>query len=197
MKLIALTFDDSPTAVTEGILEIAEKYGVKLTLFCEGQKINENSSQILKKALELGCELGNHGFSHSALGTLSDDEIKEEINSTSRLIEKYTGVSPRVVRAPYGAVDDRVLSLVDYPFMNWNVDTLDWDEKTTCDYIISSVLDNASDGSVVLMHSIYEKTSQALVKIIPTLKKRGFELVTISEMYEKRGEELLVKRLYP
>lgn len=197
MKLIALTFDDSPTAVTEGILEIAEKYGVKLTLFCEGQKINENSSQILKKALELGCELGNHGFSHSALGTLSDDEIKEEINSTSRLIEKYTGVSPRVVRAPYGAVDDRVLSLVDYPFMNWNVDTLDWDEKTTCDYIISAVLDNSADGSVVLMHSIYEKTSQALVKIIPTLKKRGFELVTISEMYEKRGEELLVKRLYP
>ncbi len=197
MKLIALTFDDSPTAVTEKIVEAAEKFGVRLTLFCEGQKLNENSSQILKKALKLGCEIGNHSFSHPALVSLDDDEIKREISSTTSLIEKYAGVSPRLVRAPYGAADERVLSLIDYPFMNWNVDTLDWDEKTTCEYIISSVLDNASDGSVVLMHSIYEKTAQALETIIPVLLERGFELVTVSEMYKRKGEELLCKKLYP
>lgn len=197
MKLIALTFDDSPTAVTEKIVEAAEKFGVRLTLFCEGQKLNENSSQILKKALKLGCEIGNHSFSHPALVSLDDDEIKKEISSTTSLIEKYGGVSPRLVRAPYGAADERVLSLIDYPFMNWNVDTLDWDEKTTCEYIISSVLDNASDGSVVLMHSIYEKTAQALETIIPVLLERGFELVTVSEMYKRKGEELLCKKLYP
>lgn len=197
MKLIALTFDDSPTAVTEKIVEAAEKFGVRLTLFCEGQKLNENSSQILKKALKLGCEIGNHSFSHPALVSLDDDEIKKEISSTTSLIEKYAGVSPRLVRAPYGAADERVLSLIDYPFMNWNVDTLDWDEKTTCEYIISSVLDNASDGSVVLMHSIYEKTAQALETIIPALLERGFELMTVSEMYKRKGEELLCKKLYP
>lgn len=197
MKLIALTFDDSPTAVTEKIVEAAEKFGVRLTLFCEGQKLNENSSQILKKALKLGCEIGNHSFSHPALVSLDDDEIKKEISSTTSLIEKYAGVSPRLVRAPYGAADERVLSLIDYPFMNWNVDTLDWDEKTTCEYIISSVLDNASDGSVVLMHSIYEKTAQALETIIPVLLERGFELMTVSEMYKRKGEELLCKKLYP
>lgn len=197
MKLIALTFDDSPTAVTEKIVEAAEKFGVRLTLFCEGQKLNEKSSEILKKALKLGCEIGNHSFSHPALVSLDDDEIKKEISSTTSLIEKYAGVSPRLVRAPYGAADERVLSLIDYPFMNWNVDTLDWDEKTTCEYIISSVLDNASDGSVVLMHSIYEKTAQALETIIPALLERGFELMTVSEMYKRKGEELLCKKLYP
>ena len=197
MKLIALTFDDSPTPVTGKILDLAEKYGVKVTIFCEGQKANENTAPMLKRAVALGCELANHSFSHPALVSLSDDEIKNEIDSATALIEKFSGVTPALVRAPYGAVDERVLSLVDYPFMNWNIDTLDWDEKTTRDYIISTVLDNARDGSVVLMHSIYEKTAQAVEKIIPVLIEQGFELVTVSEMYKKKNTPLESGKVYP
>ena len=68
----------------------------------------------------------------------------------------------------------------------WAIDTLDWKhknpEKTT-----TSILDSVKDGDIVLMHDLFVPTATAAEKVIPELHKRGFQLVTVSQLAKLRG----------
>ena len=59
----------------------------------------------------------------------------------------------------------------------WSVDTLDWKNRNSA-YVTNAVLKNVKDGDIVLMHDLYESTADASKKIIPTLVKRGYQLVS-------------------
>ena len=69
----------------------------------------------------------------------------------------------------------------------WSIDTLDWktrDAQTT----IQTVLEQAKDGDIILMHDLYETTADASEVLIPEgLVNRGFQLVTVSELAFYRG----------
>ena len=95
-----------------------------------------------------------------------------------------------LLRPPYGNANDLVKSNIPYPLIHWNVDTLDWKTKNK-DAIISEVrkIDNL-DGKIVLFHSIYETTADAIEVIVPELINQGYQLVTISEMAYYKGETL-------
>ena len=51
----------------------------------------------------------------------------------------------------------------------------------------SSVLDHVKDGDIILMHDIYGTTADAAEVIIPELARRGYQLVTVSELGAYRG----------
>ena len=71
----------------------------------------------------------------------------------------------------------------------WSVDTLDWKTRNT-QATIDSVLKNAKDGSVILMHDIHKPSVDAAVQLIPKLIEKGYQLVTVSELAEARGIHL-------
>ena len=67
------------------------------------------------------------------------------------------------------------------PLILWNIDTLDWktrDAETT----YKTVMKKAKDGDIILMHDIHTESVAAALKLIPELRKKGFELVTVSEL---------------
>ena len=116
--------------------------------------------------------------------------IQKEIQTTTDAIAKATGgKKPTVMRPPFGAVNETVKQTVGLPIIMWSVDTLDWKTRNT-QATIDSVLKNAKDGSVILMHDIHKPSVDAAVQLIPKLIEKGYQLVTVSELAEARGIHL-------
>jgi peptidoglycan/xylan/chitin deacetylase (PgdA/CDA1 family) len=187
---IAMTFDDAPDAnFTPKILDILKKNGVKATFFVVGWRV-EAYPDIVKRIVAEGHILGNHSYNHANLPKLKDDAFHEQIIKTDRLIEKFTGFTPNIVRPPYGNVTERQVQwLVTQKkvIVNWNVDSLDW-KGLKAEEVATNVLTHVHAGSIILQHSgtgtggDLSGTVKALPKIIDELKNEGFKLVTIPEL---------------
>ena len=73
--------------------------------------------------------------------------------------------------------------------VNWSVDSKDWKYKNA-DTIVKTIMDNVKDGDIVLMHDLYESTAEAVEKLVPKLVEKGYQLVTVEELYTVRGDTL-------
>ena len=184
--VIALTFDDGPyPKVTGHILDVLEKNGVCATFFVLGSRI-EGHEDMLTRMDELGCEIGNHSFSHADLTRLSKADCQRELNDTDAEIRRVTGHEASVVRPPYGYYNKAVRSAAGRPLILWTVDTNDWRGKAPGE-IADYVIQQAKEGSVILMHDQQTQTADAMEMIIPTLIDEGFRFVTVSELIRLTG----------
>ncbi len=203
-KLVAFTFDDGPVAYAEDstamrILKTYEKYGQTATFFYVGQKINEASIPEMKFAQSIGCEAGNHTFTHCFLTEKTEAEIKEELSKTAEAEEKVLGAAPRLMRLPYLAANDTVIATVEYPMINCSVDSRDWADIPT-EEIIQRIMDAEAAGelenAVVLMHEQYATTAAAVEYLLPILIEKGYRFVTVSELAKQNGVELEAHKIY-
>lgn len=203
-KLVAFTFDDGPVAYAEDstamrILKTYEKYGQTATFFYVGQKINEASIPEMKFAQSIGCEAGNHTFTHCFLTEKTVDEIKEELGKTADAEEKVLGAAPKLMRLPYLAANDTVTATVEYPMINCSVDSRDWADVPT-EEIIQRIMDADATGelenAVVLMHEQYVTTASAVEYLLPALMEKGYRFVTVSELAKQNGVELEAHKIY-
>lgn len=193
--MVALTYDDGPySPVTNRILDTLEKYNGRATFFIVGSRVS-SYEECLKRSVSLGCEIGNHTYNHTILTSVNADKIKSEINSTNNAVKKVTGISPVVVRTPGGAVNSTVKSTIPYPLFNWSVDTLDWKYRNA-DSVASKIKNNVRDGSIVLMHDLYGSTATATEEVVPWLVKKGYQLVTVSELMAVKGIDAKAGNLY-
>ncbi len=194
--VVALTFDDGPSPnTTPEVLKILKENGAKATFFVIGDKARSHP-EVLPKILEQGCEIGNHTLTHRSLKTLSQVEIKKEINTTNEIIEEATGgYKPSLVRPMGGIYNNKIANLINFPLILWQVDPKDWKTRNA-DQTIKIVLDNVKDGSIIIMHDVYESSVEAAKVIIPKLIERGFHLATVSEMFELKGESLNAHEVY-
>lgn len=184
--VIALTFDDGPyPKVTGHILDVLEKNGVCATFFVLGSRI-EGHEDMLTRMDELGCEIGNHSFSHADLTRLNKADCQRELSDTDAEIRRVTGHEASVVRPPYGYYNNAVLSAAGRPLILWTVDTNDWRGKAPGE-IADYVIQQAKEGSVILMHDQQTQTADAMEMIIPTLIEEGFRFVTVSELIRLTG----------
>ena len=184
--MIALTFDDGPRkGSTELIVDALKKVNGRATFFVVGQMV-EQSPDLVKKAVEAGCQIGNHTYDHANLNKLGAYGVKTEVNKCSNAVYAAAGVYPMIGRPPYGSVNQTVRNAVSIPWFNWNVDTLDWKNRDA-NYVYNYVINNVKDGQVILMHDLHPTTAQAMVRAIPKLHEMGYQLVTIDEMARVKG----------
>ncbi len=181
-KVVALTFDDGPSKYTDKILNILKKYNACGTFFLIGNKV-EFYSDVLKRMLEEGSEIGNHSYDHKLLTRLSKEDFQEEINKTQEAIKKVTGFTPTLFRPTYGGYTNVLKSYTDLKFVLWDVDSRDWQVKSK-DKILNNILPNVKSGSIVLMHDNHKYALDALEDILVNLKEQGYKFVTVSELLE-------------
>lgn len=203
-KLVAFTFDDGPLPYADDstamrILKTYEKYGQTATFFYWGERINDASAPEMKFAQSIGCEAGNHTFTHCPLTEKTVEEMKEELKKTSDAVENVLGVAPKLMRLPYLASNETVTATVDYPMINCSADSRDWDNATT-EEIIQRIMDVEAAGelenAIILMHEPYATTAAAVEYLIPTLMEKGYRFVSVSELAKQNGVELQKHTIY-
>lgn len=178
-KKIAITFDDGPSKYTEEILDYIEENGGAVTFMVLGENA-ENFTDTVRRASSLGCEIGCHGWSHKDMRKLSDRETARECERCASLIESVCSKRPTVFRAPYGEFTDSAKK-AGMHCIKWSVDTLDWKTRKT-EAVVNAILNNAKDGDIILLHDIFKTSADGFIIAAKELSKRGFELVTVSEL---------------
>ena len=184
-KMVALTYDDGPSIYTPRILKTLKENNSVATFFVVGNRVPMYSDTI-KKAYDMGCEIGNHTYEHKSLPNLSETEVKRQISKTNKEVKKAIGEKPVIMRPTGGATNTNIKKWVGMPSIIWSVDTLDWKTRNA-DSTRRAVLNRVKDGDIVLMHDLYSATATASETIIPELVRRGYQLVTVSELAECRG----------
>ena len=184
-KMVALTYDDGPSIYTPRVLKTLKENNSVATFFVVGNRVPMYSDTV-KKAYDMGCEIGNHTYEHKSLPNLSETEVKRQISKTNKEVKKAIGEKPVIMRPTGGATNTNIKKWVGMPSIIWSVDTLDWKTRNA-DSTRRAVLNRVKDGDIVLMHDLYSATATASETIIPELVRRGYQLVTVSELAECRG----------
>lgn len=193
-KTIALTFDDGPSTYTKEIMETLKDNHMNATFFVLGSKI-EKYADVIKEQIALGNEIGSHTYSHKYLTKIDEEAVQNEIRMTNEAYKKVTGKDIKLTRPPYGSINDEVKNELNTIFITWNVDTEDWRSKNVTS-IVNRVMDDVSDGSIVLMHDVYETSKEAVKTLLPRLYAEGYQVVSVSKLAELKGKELQTHEIY-
>ncbi len=180
--VIALTFDDGPSDYTSQILNLLKRNGVHGTFFEIGQNIAGRAA-VMRRALAEGNAIGNHSWNHANLAGGAGSQL----TSTNAAIRRATGYTPCVFRPPYGSSSSLLVGQARSLGMDtiiWDVDPRDWSLPGT-GAIVSNVLGNTHNGSIILSHDGGGPRSQTVAayrQIIPALKRRGYRFATVPEL---------------
>lgn len=184
---IYLTFDDGPSAHTEDILDILDKYGIKVAFFfCGGE--DELTYARMKSVAEAGHTVGIHSISHDYKKIYeSVESYLADFYDTYKCIYEATGVQPRVFRFPGGSINNynrliykqiiAEMTRRGFIYYDWNVSGEDAVHDADWSSIYSNVLTgiekNSPDNAIVLLHE-KEQTVLVLEDVIDQLIADGY-----------------------
>lgn len=185
-KLVALTFDDGPSAYTPDVLRILRRFGVHATFFLIGEQVRPNGD-LVRRELAEGNAVGDHTYTHANVsggGGFAYSQIARTRDAIRRVSGGYT---PCLFRAPGGAVSGALVGVARSLGMltiQWDVDPRDW-SRPGSGAIYSTVVGTATRESIILLHDgggRRDETVAALPRIIRTLRSRGYGFVTVPEL---------------
>ena len=181
---IALTFDDGPSPLTTPLLlAVLRRYGARVTFFVIGQHARAYPYLVGEMVAD-GHEVGNHTFHHPNMATLGDAVADSEIATASGVIDHAAGRPASWFRPPGGDYTDGVAANARRHGLGmamWTANSGDWSLPPSR-IVIDRVLARAEPGAIVLLHGTTLNTVRALPSIIVELRRRGYALVTISQL---------------
>ena len=184
-RRMALSFDDGPSlANTPHLLDLLRDEA-RATFFVVGDRI-EGCEEILERMVHDGHEVGNHSFTHPHTVELNATKLSHELGRTNEALGRIS-IEPQLVRPPFGKDRRRVAQVgraLGLTTAMWSVDSGDT-KGLDANEIAEHVLAEAKPGAIVLLHDGGDHradTLRAVATLLPALRGRGFELVTISEL---------------
>lgn len=189
-KLIAITFDDGPGNYTSSLLDGLASRGVPATFFMCGVNGSygvKNYNSLLTRMVSEGHQLANHSWEHPTFSKISGSQMQSQINQVGSYLTRAMGGNYNyLVRIPGGENNASIRANVAHPIITWSVDPVDW-KYHNADTVYNNIMKSASDGSIILLHDIYQTSVQGGLRAIDTLKSQGYEFVTVSELFRRRG----------
>lgn len=196
VKYVHLTFDDGPSAMTDDILDILQKYDVKATFFVNGKE-DEQSLALYRRIVEEGHALGMHSYTHQYGEVYASKEaFIKDTRRLQTLLEQATGEKPMLYRFPGGSsnhvgrtdMDDLIdwLEEEGIAFFDWNISSGD---STKGGLAVQQIVSNCTntipnhEEPVILMHDSGAKktTVEALPLVIEKIKAMdGVRLTAIT-----------------
>ena len=188
-KLVALTFDDGPDSITtRQILSILEQYNAKATFFLMGSRVLRNK-QVVSEIVEQGHEIGHHMFTGKTTIRMPFNEFTNHFDKTDSVLSEYAEV--RWFRPGSGWYSDEMIEYLDDGDCNYrcvlgSVYPFDVQIPSTT-FATIFILINTRPGSIIVLHDRGDRgrrTAKVLSNIIPKLQKRGYQFVTLSELFK-------------
>ncbi|MFD8543680.1 polysaccharide deacetylase family protein [Streptomyces sp. NPDC059649] len=183
-KCVALTFDAGPSENTNRLLDILKKEKVHATFFMLGKNhIAKHPTEVRRIDAE-GHELANHTWSHQILTEIEPAEAKRELSRVQEAVHKITGKTPTLMRPPQGRTDETVSEVskdLGLAQVLWSVTAKDYRTNDSA-LITERVLEQTERDGIILLHDIYRGTVPAVPGILKELKKRGYTIVTVSQL---------------
>lgn len=188
-RVVALTFDDGPIPDAAGkILATLEQEHIRATFFVIGAELERNLAEG-KRIVAAGHELGNHSYSHERMIFVTPSFVRQEIESTDKLIRDAGYQGEICFRPPFG----KKLLALPYYLSKTGRKSITWDVEpdshpeiaADSDKIAEFVLSRTRPGSIILLHVMYPsriESLKAVPKIVEGLKKQGYSFKTVSEL---------------
>jgi peptidoglycan/xylan/chitin deacetylase (PgdA/CDA1 family) len=183
-RLLALTFDDGPSAdVTPRILKTLADHKAHATFFVLGAHARQHP-ELLRRMIVEGHAVGSHSYSHPAKA--SPQQAAQELNKTEAAIRAAIGRSPTLFRPPYGIMKGNLARQAlarDYTVVLWTISSADT-RPISPQVIANNVIHTPNPGDIVLIHDGPGHTSSAnaLPQILDELGRAGYRFVTIPEL---------------
>ena len=189
-RKIAITVDDlNEVDNLKTILNVANQYNAKITLFAIGDNVDRNSDLrvTLKEAYMMGHEIENHTYDHAKLYSLNDSNMAYQIFATQKAVNNALGYEYQMhfIRMPGGNGEHDLrshqylyqlndLGLADYKaIVNWTF--------SGSNGKIDEIKNSLKGGHIYLFHCKADDTKK-LEEFIPYAVSQGYELVTLNEM---------------
>ncbi|MFB7258824.1 polysaccharide deacetylase family protein [Streptomyces nojiriensis] len=206
-KTVALTFDADMTSdqgprAADGehfdnpaLISTLRTLKVPSTIFMTGRWAEEYPDQAKSIGTDPNFEIANHSYSHHAfkspcygLPALDSAAARADVDRAFAAFRQAGAVNTvPYFRFPGGCYDDqalRALSTAKVTAVQWDVVSGDAFAKDP-GAVAEQVLTGVKPGSVVVMHctrSAAPVTEEAVQRIVPELRKRGYRFVKVSEL---------------
>ncbi len=182
-RRVALTFDDGPDEMTAEYLKLLDTLHIRATFFLVGKNCANRRNAVLDM-VSSGHEVAGHGYTHRRFTKLSQDELRDELDSTSALLPPPRTPRP-LVRPPHGSTSLQSLlrcARAGYTTVLWSADSADARIAHADDVVAQLSPERMTPGDIVLLHEGQRWTLDALPRIVRGLQGAGFELVTVGEV---------------
>lgn len=195
-KIVYLTFDDGPGAYTSQLLDVLDKYGVKVTFFVTNQY--PGYQNLIAQEAQRGHTVAIHTYSHKYSEVYSSvNAYFNDLEKMSAICEKQTGKKPTIIRFPGGTSNAisknycvgimsqlrQEVELRGYYYCDWNVDSNDAGGARSASAVAANVIAGIKDHnvSVVLQHDIHKYSVEAVDEIIAWGLANGYKFLPLEE----------------
>jgi peptidoglycan/xylan/chitin deacetylase (PgdA/CDA1 family) len=152
---IALTIDDGPDpVVTPQVLDMLDRYHVRATFFCIGEKA-AHYPDLCREIVLRGHTIENHSQHHrhhfSIMGRAT---MMHELQTAQQTLTAITGKPPLFFRAPAGLRNpflDPVLTKLDLRLASWSARGFDTRVNDAA-RVTNRLLRNLRAGAILLLH---------------------------------------------
>lgn len=178
-KRIIITFDQGyENGYTEKILDTLKEKNVKAIFFLTGDYAKKETA-LVKRMIDEGHVLGNHGMTHASLPTLSEAEAEKEIMSLHDFVMNNYGYQMQYFRCPCGEYSEQSLETVQkcgYKTLFWSFAYVDWktDSQPAPSEGLKKLTESAHGGEILLLHSVSSTNAEILGQAIDEFRAQGY-----------------------
>lgn len=178
---IILTFDQGyENGYTAPILDVLKEKNVKAIFFLTGDYAKKEEA-LVKRMIDEGHVIGNHGMTHASMPELSSDELKEEVMSLHNFVLDKYGYEMQYLRPPCGEFSEESLAEckeLGYKTLMWSFAYVDWKTDAQPEYsqALERIVSSAHGGGIYLLHSVSSTNAAVLSEAIDNLRAKGFEI---------------------
>lgn len=189
----ALTFDDGPGPSTPDVLDALHDAKARATFFVLGRQV-EQHPDVVRRIVDDGHELANHGYDHGILVFRTPAQIREQLERTEVAVQRAAGPDAltRLFRVPHGFKGPGAAIAAHragYRLAGWSVGVFD-SEQPGVDVIAQRATRALTPGGILLLHDAdgwdpsasRAQTAEAIGPICAGARARGLEPVTLGDL---------------
>ena len=184
---VSLTFDDGPAGPTPRLVRILREAHVPATFFMVGQRVAA-APRTARRVERAGFLVGNHSWAHADMTTQTSAQVAATLRATDAALRRAGTHPTRLMRPPYGALDDPArdgIRAAGFIPVLWTIDSRDWQSGSAGEIarrILADLRPNATN--IVLQHDGVQRSPtsvDAVPLVIRGARRKGYCFVALDE----------------